>query len=293
MLKFLFWGLIFHQSLYAQEISFTWLGTTGSYITDGKTGLLFDPVVTRPSLTQVMFYRPISSDQKLVQEWIDKIQMKNVSAVFISHSHYDHAFDAAAFTKTLGATLYGTKTTYYIGKGGDVPEEKLKVIQAEEVYTVGAFKVTVLPSDHTPLIGSYQAFPGELKEPLRQPAPASAYVMGGAFGFYIEHAKGNIFFLPMSTRSEKLHFNERHADVVLQGIASRKSTKDLLKELSLPAKPKTIIPLHFDDFSYPLAEGFRALFSVDPDEFVSTTKKLYPELQVTVPKHGEKIILYR
>ncbi len=280
---------LFFLSLSAySKVNFTWLGTTGVYLTDSQTSILFDPVVSRFSLLDMMFDREVKTDDSLVKTWLKKIHAKNVKGIFISHTHFDHAFDAASFTKQTGATLYGTSSAINIGLGGGVSPGQLKKVGPGEIIHIGRFKIHVIESVHSPLFFKYQIMTGEIEKPLSQPTAARNYKMGGALCFYIEHPDGNIFFLPMSRRDPKKdHILGKKAKVVFQGIASRESTFKMLGDLTMKPEPKIVIPLHFDDFFEPLSNGLKKLGPVHIEEFQSTMNKLYPDVQVLVPEYGK------
>lgn len=285
--KLLFLFLLSFNSAQA-AVSYTWLGTTGTYFTDGKTSFLIDPVVTRPSLYDEIFNRSVESDRKAVQATIEKYQLKHIKAIFVSHSHFDHAIDAPEFARQTSAILLGSPSTANIGKGDGLPARQIHTFRANETIRVGSFKITVLDATHPPLFCGYQTASGLIEAPLRQPTQITNFKMGGAYSFLIEHADGKIFFHPTSQAKA----NEVHpkADILFLGVASRKSDDDTIDSLVTPTAPRIMVPLHFDDFFSPIpreGEAIHQLIGVDLAKFLKNLKEKHPEVKSVVPYYGK------
>ena len=102
----------------------TFFGTTTLLIDDGKTQLMTDGFMTRPSLWKVVTSK-ISTDQKLLDSLISRFDIHRLKAIFAAHSHYDHASDIAYVAKKTGAHVYGSSSTLNIGRGGGLGEPQL------------------------------------------------------------------------------------------------------------------------------------------------------------------------
>ena len=273
------------------HVSFTWLGTTGTYITDGTTAILIDPVVSRPSLWEILLSRPLTTDKEQVKAAIQKLEIKNVQAVLITHSHHDHAMDSPEFTKLTSSVLTGSNSTANIGRGGGLPEKQIRVVQYGDVISFGKFKVTFLKAIHSPIVFNYQMFSGEIEKPLVQPAAAKDYKMGGSYSFLIEHPDGMIYFHPASrVGTDEI---QKKADVLFQGIASRISDQDIVDKIVTPVSPKILIPLHFDDFFSPVGDRLKTLFGVNLPGFLAAMKTRASGVQTIVPKYGERVELFK
>ena len=285
---------LFISQLVHGAVTAKWFGITSTYITDGKTAILFDPTVTRPSLLTILTFRDINSDLKLVKKWISELELKNVKGVFVSHSHADHILDAPNFTRELGSTLYGSRTTLNIGRGFNLPEKSLKKFKVGDIIKIGDFTIEVIKCVHSPLVFGFQLFPGEVTKPLKLPNSYSAFKMGGSFVFHIKHPKGNMFFHPSaSIAKDTKDYSKLQADIVFQGIGSRRSTKYLYDSVMKKVGAKRIIPVHFDDFFDKDVRTPSMLPTVDIDEFSESSAKLYPAGKVEFPKIGKEIILFQ
>ena len=100
------------------------------------------------------------------------------------HSHFDHALDSAAVADLTGALLVGGESTANIGRGGDLPDDRIRVVADGDEVQVGAFSLTFVASEHCPP----DRFPGEITEPVVPPAKAAAYKCGEAWSILVEHA---------------------------------------------------------------------------------------------------------
>ncbi|HPC40808.1 MAG TPA: MBL fold metallo-hydrolase [Spirochaetota bacterium] len=265
-----------YQSLLVKEtprhgegITVTWLGTAGLLISDGQTALLIDPYVSRFGMGKVFFQRPLASDRELVRKWSEKLGKKNIRAVIVSHSHFDHLADAPLFARETGAPLIGTESTLNAGRGAGLREDELRLVKPGQAMPLGRFTLRFIESVHGPVFGSVP-YPGVIDKPLAQPARAKDYRLGGVFGIVIGHPSGTILhhgsagFVPGM-------YDGVTADVVFLGIASSGGIEEYIREVPLRVKAKTLIPAHVDNFFKPLEQGFSLLpLSVKFKEFCDT-----------------------
>ncbi|MGB5217946.1 MAG: hypothetical protein WBN66_06570 [Smithella sp.] len=101
----------------AQEnktVSITWLGTAGVLISDGATGILIDPYVSRFGLFKIALNIPLQPDKASIKKWTDRLGAKNIGGGG-SHSHFDHCLDAPYFAQETGALLIGSESTINVG----------------------------------------------------------------------------------------------------------------------------------------------------------------------------------
>ncbi len=81
----------------------------------------------RPSRRRALG-RPVSTDPDAVDTALDKVGADRVRAIFISHSHHDHALDVTYIANRTEATIYGSPSTLNIARGGNVPEDRLALL---------------------------------------------------------------------------------------------------------------------------------------------------------------------
>lgn len=254
------------------SISITWLGTAGVHLSDGETGILIDPYVSRFGMMRIGLGLSLKSDREMVRDWADRLGAEKIRAVLVSHSHFDHSVDAPFFAEYTGASLVGSESTLNIGRGAGLPDSRLRPVTPGRPIRVGAFSVTFIESRHGPVLFNRVPYPGIIDRPLALPAPATAYRLGGVFGILISHPAGTILhhgsagFIPGM-------YDRTRAEVLLMGIAGRGDTVEYLNEVALKVAPKFLVPIHHDDFFKPIEKGFYPLRNARYAEFIRTASR--------------------
>jgi len=281
-------ALLFFFSIPVQSSSLkiTWFGTTCTTISDGKTTLLFDPFFTRPSLWKVASFWPLKSDAKTVAKWLKSSENNPVKAIFISHTHYDHALDLVAAARQTGGQVYGSRSAQNISLGGSIPVAQTTVITAASSYEIGDFIVTPLKGTHPNHFLGLTLASGPIKDPLAPKSSAMSYRMGTPYAFLIKHPAGTILFHPSGVTQGKFH---ERADIVIQGIAGRESSKALIDQVLKPSSTKVVIPTHYDKLSGALADGIQTLSWADLDEFRKSLRTLMPNVLLKNPRYGQPL----
>ena len=170
------------------------------------------------------------------------------------HSHYDHAMDSPEVARRTGALLVGSESTANIGRGVGFPEQRIRVVEPGEPMRFGGFTVTAIRSQHFP----HGMAMGEIRAPLVPPARATDYLEGGSFSLLVAHEAGSLL-VQGSAGWQDGALAGRHADVVLLGIGGLGSRDEAYREDYWRAVvgavgPRCVIPIHWDDFTLPLAE---------------------------------------
>ena len=78
-------------------IKITWLGTASYILSLNGVKLLFDPFFSR-------------NDDAIPKLKTQKEEIKDISGIFISHGHFDHACDAGWFAENLDIPVYCSET---------------------------------------------------------------------------------------------------------------------------------------------------------------------------------------
>jgi L-ascorbate metabolism protein UlaG (beta-lactamase superfamily) len=168
--------------------------------------------------------------------------------------------DAPVVAARTGALLIGSASTARIAHGLDFPSERVRVVAGGERLEFGAFAVTVFRTPHTP---GGPEFSGEIEEPLRPPARAWAWREGGCFAWLVEHG-GRGILVHASTSFEPGLFAKARAETAFLGTASLGrlgdgQARDWWRETARAVGARTVIPLHWDDFTLPLDEPLRPM----------------------------------
>lgn len=236
-----------------------WMGCATLLLDDGETRLLFDGFFSRPGKSQVAFTR-IAPDEPRIEAALARARIERLDAVLTAHSHYDHAMDAPLVAARTGALLVGSRSTARIAQGLDFPSERVRVVEGGERLQFGAFAVTVFRTPHTP---GGPEFSGEIEEPLRPPARAWAWREGGCLAWLVEHG-GRGILVHASTSFEPGLFASTRAEVAFLGTASLGRLGDeharaWWRETARAVGARTVIPIHWDDFTLALDEPLRPM----------------------------------
>ncbi|WP_374593867.1 MBL fold metallo-hydrolase [Aquabacterium sp.] len=238
----------------------TWVGVATLLLDDGETALMTDGFFTRPGLLSLLRIEP---DREVIAQSLQRLHVSRLAAVMPLHSHHDHALDSAVVAQSTGALLVGSESTLNIGRGAQLPTDRLRHVQGGDTLSFGRFKVTWVKSPHSP--GAF--FEGEITAPLSAPARAADYRMGDCFALLIEHddgqhvrrvlVQGSAGFTPSMLAG-------RQADVVFLGIAPLGKQPphyqaDLWRELVQAVHARRVVPIHWDNFFDPLSDGLHPM----------------------------------
>jgi L-ascorbate metabolism protein UlaG (beta-lactamase superfamily) len=269
-------------------VTITWLGTAGLFVSDGRTGILIDPYVSRFGMEKVFFGTRLKPDIGKIQECVDRLGKNNISLIVVSHSHFDHVADAPYFARVTGAPVAGTESTLNVCRGAGLPEDRLKLISNGLTIKSGAFTVRFIESRHGPALFGKVPYAGTIDGPLKQPARASDYRLGGVFSMVISHPSGTMIhhgsagFIPGM-------YDGISADLLLLGIAGRGDTEEYLSETALKIKAPELIPIHFDNFFKPLKGDLPILPNQHVNEFFKTAEAHGSVFRVKTLPLGEPV----
>ena len=252
----------------------TYFGTTTLLFDDGKDQLLFDAHVTRPSLIKYVRGEPASTDAALCDHLIRLHRIDRLRAVFISHTHHDHVFDAPYFANACGAKVYGSESARNVALGGGVPEDQIVVFGHGSCYTVGDYRIRVLKSLHSKPHKFNDDLGQPITAPLVQPVSLREYKEGGSYDFYVEHGDQRIMIRP-SFNYIKGQLDGIRADVIFLGVAGiAKAEPEMEETFFAETVEKTgaqlVIPVHWDNFFSPLGHPIE-----DMPEFLEKTDLVF------------------
>ncbi len=253
------------------RVKVAWLGTAGLYVTDGKNSLLIDPFVSRPSLAKIILRQQIFVQEEIVKKAIDKLNIHNVDAVLVSHSHYDHSMDAPLFASMFNAKLFGSESTLNISRASALKNVQNIQIETDKVYIFGDFKIVFRESEHGKIILGKIPYPGQIDNSFVIPAPAHEYKLGKVYSILISHPSGTLLhhasagWLPGTLKNWK-------AKVVFLGLAGRSSSNAVLENIVDAVGAQTVVPMHFDNFFKPLSSDAELIWGIGLEEFLKTAQ---------------------
>lgn len=236
-------------------LSLRYLGISGYEISDGKTVIVADPAVTRPTALELL-KGPLRPDPGLEALWCPKADF-----ILISHAHYDHAVDAPGVALRTGASIVGTRSALNLARSRGVPEARLIEAVPGAELRLGTFKVRIAAARHSKLFGREDLMIGVIA-PEAGPLWFWQYRQDGSLSFRLEAGGASLWHHP-SAVYEKGDLGGIPADTLILGVAGLDWTAERAAALLGEAAPKLVLPTHYDNFFQPLGKGLALLHIVD------------------------------
>ena len=242
-----------------KELCVTFLGSSSLLFRDGKNSILIDGFFSRPSLWTLLS-GPICSDITTVKATLQSLNLTQLDAVVVMHSHFDHALDIAEIARETGAQILGSESTANIAKGGGVPTSQIQIVETGKPYPFGAFRLILEPSQHMPLgpIAEGLGMSGKIEAPMQQPAPFWAYREGQTYAVIVQHPQGNALLHGIEVLPHEADWNYTFDTVFLTTPGLNQLTSEQhqrsFETLILKTQARRIVPVHWDDFTRPLSE---------------------------------------
>ena len=250
----------------ASGLSITWLGVAGILVDDGETKILIDPFASRDGLNfaSVLFGKKISSDERAVIDWVDKLNAKGgTRAILVTHGHYDHSLDAANFqihtstnTMTGGVTearIFGSRSVVNIARREGVEPVPQEINENVELPKFGRFRIRFFESEHSelPIIGVPYA--GKNDNEIGLPARPSLFKVGKVYNVLIMHEDFGCLLHVGSPGYKVGKLEKVRADVaILAAEVFGSGDGEYIRQTAGAVHAKTVIPIHYDSFFRPL-----------------------------------------
>ncbi|MGZ4557674.1 MAG: MBL fold metallo-hydrolase, partial [Mycobacteriaceae bacterium] len=109
----------------------TVLGVSTILLQDDASAIMTDGFFfSRPGLLKSLL-RPLVSDEEIIAAALSRLGVTSLDALFVTHSHYDHALDAPVVAQRTGAELVGSRSAGQIAAGYSLDWAKFRL--AEQV----------------------------------------------------------------------------------------------------------------------------------------------------------------
>ncbi len=275
-------------------IKIAWLGTASYILTLNGVNLLFDPFFSRNEDAT-----PILKTKK------EDIQ--DISAIFISHGHYDHACDAGWFAEHLDIPVYCSE----IAKQNIINWAEGKIIEnhtenlsekARENIKMSNFydkieiskeiSVEFIKSEHInfdPKTILSRLFSWQFLKQAKTLLPyGKGFPAGEVFGFctFFKDIKIVSYGSLWHKYTEELQ-KYQPCDIFLVPYAGN-SKKHMVKKTGKMVEilqPKIVIPIHWDNFMPPISR------TENLDPLLNYFFKKFPNIEVIIPKFDEEIFI--
>ncbi|MGV3658674.1 MAG: MBL fold metallo-hydrolase [Prosthecobacter sp.] len=239
----------------AAGVRITFLGNTTIHLTDGRTSLLVDGFLSRPSKLQSLLGQ-LKPDPKFIDDELRRAGITQVDAVLVGHAHHDHALDAPTICKLKGACVMGNRSYSFFHEGEKAPKDKLIDVTGKgRQETFGDFTITFVESEHVHSHNFVQRkIEGEVTAPFATPARMADFKCGDVYAIHISHPLGGKVLITTTAGAKWNALADRKADVAFLGIGflgqEGKEWQDWYwNETVEKTGARTIIPVHWDDFS--------------------------------------------
>lgn len=274
-------------------IKLIWYGTANYILDLDGTRILFDP----------FFYRNPESTPILKTK---KEDIKNISAIFITHGHFDHLTEAGWFAENINTPVYCSETAkdnIIKWAEGEIIEDEVHEIsesgrnniklcrEFDKINVTDNITVEFIKSEHVKFdlntilsrLFSWKV----LKQIKSLSAYGKGFPMGEVFGFCtFFQGKKIVSFGSLWHEYEDILKKYENCDVFIAPLAGN-SKKNLAKKggkIVDILKPKIIVPVHWDNFFPPVSR------TEDLKPFITYIEKNHPNIEIVMPKIDEEII---
>ena len=260
-----------------------WLLTAGFEINTPNHKVFIDPYISRPK----------NAIPQLQHTTIANI--KEGEAIFLSHGHFDHAFDLPQIVDGTDIKIYCSIPTSkaLVNKRG-VAKKNVHAVKAGDVFDFSPdFSVKVIKSKHIRFNISLilkKIFSGDIFKTKKLTGLGTLEVFkwraGQVLGYLFEFEQGKKFlhFGSGGYLKEEIAKLPKDIDYFLAPVAGRSNSDEYLAKLAGMIEPKNVIPHHYDDFFPPISwmaygNFDEELKKVNPNILVL---KIEPEVEIEI-----------
>lgn len=268
------------------SVHVTFLGAASLLVQDDRTALLTDGFFSRPTLVRALL-GPLRSDARRIRETCAQAGISKLDAVFVAHSHYDHALDSATVARLTDADLYGSASTRMIARTHDfdleryctLPDEWADPASGSSVpdgrrAAVGDFTVTSIPMPHS----SRDLAPGHIRRPLAAWTWFRSFKTGTCYSFHVAHPAGSVLIHPSGNVHDGA-LDDYDADTIYLGAArlgkmDRAARDNYWRQTVEAVEARVVVPIHWDNLFRALQKPLRP-FPRPIDDFYATMRFLH------------------
>ncbi|MBK8251305.1 MAG: MBL fold metallo-hydrolase [Polyangiaceae bacterium] len=231
-------------------VTIRWLGTAGFEISAADTILLIDPYISRASFADCLLH-PLESDLFEITR-----RTPRADAIFVGHTHFDHALDVPMIAKRTGAKVFGGTSAMNLCRGSLIAESKLINVERETGQApyetdIGPFHIRFAPSAHSRFALGRVPFPGEIMDCDHVPMRTEKYRCGSVFRIEITVFGKTIVHLGSAELVERAS-PPNNIDLLLLCVAGWQSSERFPERVARALNPANVLLSHWDNFFKPL-----------------------------------------
>ncbi|MFL1426862.1 MULTISPECIES: MBL fold metallo-hydrolase [unclassified Nocardiopsis] len=239
------------------RVRVVFLGVSTLLVTDGVNAVLTDGFFSRPGKLRLALGR-LSPDRRRVRGALERFGIDRLDAVFVVHSHFDHALDAPLVAQLTGARLIGSESTRNVAAGQGFAPEGFDVAVVGEPVRFGAFTLTALAAGHSP----GDIAPGEIDRPLGA-GRVGEFRTGDCYSLHVAHPDGELL-VHASANWVPGALDGYRADTVYLGVGALGKQdhgfrEDYWHHVVERTGARRVVPIHWDDFTVSLDRPPRPL----------------------------------
>jgi L-ascorbate metabolism protein UlaG (beta-lactamase superfamily) len=230
-------------------VTIRWTGAAGLEFTHEGRTILLDPYLSRKGRIDLLF-RPLSPVFSAIDAYVKRIP-GTLSAMIVSHTHFDHALDVPDLARRFPVPVVGSRSLdALLGMQGMTG--RVRVCEGgERVELPGGDVVTLIRSRHGRVALGRVPFPGEIRPGGRPPLRAGAYGHGTVFLPRLEIG-GRVILVAGSADFIESEVEGVRCDVLFLCVPGWRRVPAYTDRLPALVRPRMIVPFHHDDFTRPL-----------------------------------------
>ena len=279
--------------LVAQSFGFElyWFGTSNLLVKSSSANILFDPFFNRAGILDTFLFEQLRPSKEVTEKWLSRSGVANIDAQIINHSHFDHILDVGSAYQKFNGKVYASSNGVKLAQNLGVRSQDTFRVFNQKSFSVGNVKVTPFKSSHTPHFFFGHIFMKGKVTKSKAPTSPWDYKLDDLFCYLLEFDNKKVLFwlTSMNPTPEQIR-NFKDVDVLVLGIAQTDLSEKPLKHFLLTAKPKIVIPVHFDNFFKPLREELEVYPWVDLTDYKTYFAKVLPKTKFLIPVVGRKFV---
>ncbi len=238
----------------------TFLGTNTLLIKKGQSRILIDPHFTRPGLLNLLC--KIKPDREKIRLELKNLGINRLDGVLLTHTHYDHAMDAAEVICQVGGVLYGSASAANLAVGAGLSKDEYHIVEPNNRDSIGEFSVTWLESRHVSFPPPFRWLmkeKGQINHPLSPPLYFWDYQSGAVYAILIDDL---LVFGSAGYKSDAYKSSDVKTVVLSIGgmeIKHHNYLERLYQQTVIQTGARQILVSHWDNFFMPLSQNIQTL----------------------------------